>query len=317
MKRFKVIPLLISGAIGLILLGSGLAVWKLPQRQIFGLKQQIEAQGKSVDPERLFALENASRANVLKIVQAFGALGFLLTGYFAWRRLDTAGKSQERANDQQVTQRFSQAVQLLSETNKLEARIGGIYLLESVTQESLKDGWAVMEVLSTYIREKSPANWREEIPYHEGLAAQEIATDVQAALKVIARCPIEYDHDRILDLTTVNLSGASLAGANLRRVNFSGSVLVEADLSATNLSEADFSGANLIRANLTGANLTEANLAGANLIGANLSDANLDGADLRDAIDPYKVTAARNWKSAKYDDDFREQLGLTSASMES
>jgi hypothetical protein len=86
----------------------------------------------------------------------------------------------------------------------------------------------------------------------------------------------------------VNLYGADLIGALLRRADLSGANLWGADLSAADLRGANLSGANLRGANLMGANLSAADLIGADLRGANLSGANLIGAnlygaDLRDA----------------------------------
>ena len=72
------------------------------------------------------------------------------------------------------------------------------------------------------------------------------------------------------------LSGAYLAGADLREAN-----LVGADLSKANLAGADLSGAYYLDgAILGGADLREANLSWANLTGADLSGAYLHGADL-------------------------------------
>jgi len=40
--------------------------------------------------------------------------------------------------------------------NQLELRLGGIYALERIAQESEKDYWPIMEVLTTYVREHAP-----------------------------------------------------------------------------------------------------------------------------------------------------------------
>jgi len=66
----------------------------------------------------------------------------------------------------------------------------------------------------------------------------------------------------------VDLSGASLFRAILRRVD-----LERADLSKANLSNSNLEGAFLGRANLSSADFTGANLLGANLLGANFTGA--------------------------------------------
>ena len=88
----------------------------------------------------------------------------------------------------------------------------------------------------------------------------------------------------------VDLSGATLGGANLfaaclpfanlSGANLSGAFLRQADLNLANLSGANLTWAYLPFANLTGANLTSANLSGANLMRANLGGAVLTEANL-------------------------------------
>jgi len=82
------------------------------------------------------------------------------------------------------------------------------------------------------------------------------------------------------NLSSANLSGASLFRADLSSANLSGASLFRADLSGADLSRADLSGADLSRANLSGANLSGADLSSANLSGADLRGANLFGANL-------------------------------------
>jgi predicted dehydrogenase len=82
------------------------------------------------------------------------------------------------------------------------------------------------------------------------------------------------------DLKQANLSGASLAGADL-----SGSDLLQANFTGANLAGADLSGSDLTQANFTGANLTGADLSGSDLSGANFTGCSLAGADLPEGDD--------------------------------
>ena len=75
-----------------------------------------------------------------------------------------------------------------------------------------------------------------------------------------------------------NLTGAYLAGANLREANLTGAYLAGADLSGAYLSGADLTAAYLTGAYLSGADLTGADLTGAYLAGADLRGADLSGA---------------------------------------
>ena len=92
------------------------------------------------------------------------------------------------------------------------------------------------------------------------------------------------------DLCFAHLRGADLRKAYLSGANLSGADLVGASLSEAKLSEANLSGAYLWRANLRGANfqnailymanLSEAYLSGADFSEANLSEARLSWTDL-------------------------------------
>lgn len=78
----------------------------------------------------------------------------------------------------------------------------------------------------------------------------------------------------------INLTGASLLGANLRRADLHGADLKFANLTGADLKFGNLSGANLGVASLLGANLESAYLVGADLHGADLKFAKLTGADL-------------------------------------
>ncbi len=171
-----------------------------------------------------------------------------------------------------ITERFTRSIEQLG--NREETiRIGGIYALERIANDSPRDGWTIMEVLSSFIRGKQSLKGQDpdRLPM--------IQTDSQAALTVIKRRQIELeDEHKYLDLSATNLNQANLVGAKLDRVKLNSSVLTKADLRQANLNFA-----NLSHANLTEANLSNANLIGANLIKANLSNTNFSAADLNEA----------------------------------
>ncbi|MFN6560496.1 MAG: pentapeptide repeat-containing protein [Nostoc sp. ChiSLP01] len=110
------------------------------------------------------------------------------------------------------------------------------------------------------------------------------------------------------DLRAAKLSSAELRAAKLSSADFSSAELSYANLSIANLSSADLSGANLSSADLRSANLSYADLRSANLSGADLRGANLSY--VRNLASE-QVTSAKNWDKAKYDKDFRVELGLS------
>jgi uncharacterized protein YjbI with pentapeptide repeats len=182
-----------------------------------------------------------------------------------------------------ITERFTRSIEQLG--NKEETiRIGGIYALERIAKDSSRDGWTIMEVLSSFVRGK------QKIEGQDISKLSAIKTDAQAALTAIARRKINLENEhQYLDLSETNLTEANLVSAKLDRVKLNNAILVKADLHDANLNFANLSHANLNSANLTKAqldraNLIQANLTNTNLSAANLNEANLNKADLSDAI---------------------------------
>ncbi|MBD1875060.1 pentapeptide repeat-containing protein [Nodosilinea sp. FACHB-131] len=266
-----------STAVLLLLVGF---IWRVPQ---WGLSRSI------TDEKVKAELLNANRDNALKVIQTIGGLGFIGTAYLAWRNL-------QLAEDKNVTDRFSKAVEMLAD-DKLEVRLGGIYSLERIARDSKADHAVVMEVLTAFVRAKST-------PREEELT---LSQDIQSTLTVIGRrTPIENEQPIDLrgallsyadlngaflswvNLSWANLSGAKLFNTNLTSANLVGANLINANFSFANLSSASLSWTKLNGASLSGANLSEAKLSGAklngaNLVGANFSDADLSRANLIDA----------------------------------
>jgi hypothetical protein len=215
-----------------------------------------------------------------------------------------------------ITERFSKAVEQLG-SDKIEVRLGGIYALERIAQDSDRDHWTIMEVLTSFIQEKSlikPIS-EEQIrakayemskkgstetdkkiwdSAFKTLLKEQMTKDIQAALTVIGRRHKKDPTDRRIDLSSANLSCALLNCANLSHALLNESDLIHASLKESDLSsatlfnsklndahlgDANLSGAILRKSNLSGAHLKGAILSGANLNGANLSGANLSNAD--------------------------------------
>lgn len=220
-----------------------------------------------------------------------GTAALLAAFYFTLDKLRTTVKGG-------LADRFTQAIDQLGKDN-LELRLGGVYALERLAQGSEADYWPVMEILTTYVRERAP--WKESRHPNEEPPAQRLAADIQAALTVLGRRERMYKNgeDVRLDLRETDLrrahlygahlEGAILSGAHLEGANLIGAHLEDAILRGTHLEKASLIGASLERAFLGGAYLeeailTDASLEKAYLSGARLETANLLGADLRDTF---------------------------------
>jgi hypothetical protein len=255
--------LLWSAAAAVVLV---LILWKVPQWQVRHLKD--------LTPKEQFDRENDARKTLATILGGIAVLG---GAYFTWRNIKLAQESLGVSQQGQLTDRFTKAIEQLGavddkEHKKLELRLGGIYALERIANDSERDHWPIMEVLSTYVREN--AAWNRENP-----PSEEPAADIQAILAVLRRRDHKYERsDQHLDLHNAGLREANLSGAVLSGATLYGAYLFLADLRGTVLSGAILSAAFLSGAFLGGADLRGAYLSGTDLVGADLRGANLSGA---------------------------------------
>jgi hypothetical protein len=292
----SILPEPLIAVVVIVTLILALILWRFPKLQA--------ARSRGLNADNQFDRENEARKTLAQII---GGLLLLAGLYSSMRTLDLQREGQ-------VTDRFTKAIDQLGAVQSggaggekekprinLEVRLGGIYALERIANDSPKDEWTIMEILTAYVRENAART--HEVMGPPGEPLTRTRADIQAILTVIGRRNTSpewpprsvkiqehlfFDVFHILDLRNTELGGADLRGANLHGADLSGARLsgadlVGADLGGAELREADLGGADLHEAILSGANLSAADLRGSKLLEADLSDANLNGADLRDA----------------------------------
>lgn len=217
-------------------------------------------------------------------------LGALLTFWLNSRAHRISAETLRVTEQGQITDRYSKAIEQLG-SDKQDVRLGGIYALERIANDSPPDRATIEEVLTAFVRGHSPLAGLGE-PSRDDLhrPLRYGAPDVQAALTVLGRRKPPIGKIAELDLSETDLSGAHLQDADLRRANLEHSRLHRADLvyaqlpeallRDARLQEADLRWAELQDALLPRAQLQRANLAGVDLKGADLTDVNLEGAHL-------------------------------------
>lgn len=221
--------------------------------------------------------------------------------FIGWR-LYVAQYQRNTVQDQSIPDRIAKAIQHLG-TNEfiqkgaefspkpnLKNKLGAIYSLERVAQESPSNHLKVMEILCDYIRKSSnaasalsrPADddfsitmWREKIP--------PIRIDIQAAIDVIARRTDAQLRIEITENYTLDLRECNLQRVNLRQGKFDLAMMEGSHLDFAQMNNAELNGAVLNRSTLNGAELGGARLNGAELNGAILNAAKLDQAELNGA----------------------------------
>ena len=253
---------------GLLLIGAmAVGLWKVPQWQL---------EGEKLEAERRIQLENDLRKT---LAQMLAGAFILFGGYLAWRRVTAIELTVAVAQEGQITERFTRAIQLLGDRKNLEVRLGGIYALERIAKDSRKDHWPIMEILTAYVREQ--ARWVESSGTSLPPAEIRPPADIQAIMTVIGRRNRAYEEgqERRLDLYDTDLREALLLDAHLENAN-----LAEAHLEGALLNGVHLEGAHLWNAHLEGAVLDGANLNGTFLLSAHLKDISFLGVDLKDVL---------------------------------
>jgi hypothetical protein len=97
-----------------------------------------------------FLLAGAVLAVILFFVNVVAAAAVTA----AWVALIRHYAQTDADRQRRITESFSKAIDQLA-SDKLEVRLGGIYLLERISQESPDDYWTVMETLTAFVRERT------------------------------------------------------------------------------------------------------------------------------------------------------------------
>ncbi|HEX6347034.1 pentapeptide repeat-containing protein [Umezawaea sp.] len=213
----------------------------------------------------------------------------------------------------QLTDRLTRAVEQIGSANA-DVRIGGIYALKRIAENSPADRDTVQFILGAFIRNNSPRGddaGDGELPEERRWLLVD-HPDIQTAVEVLAQrisfprhradrpsTRRRFPDDTKLYLSRVNLRGvqvhrgglintqlrhSDLAHSWMRGTVLDGSDLKSADLRGSFLRETSFVDTNLALARLSGSDLREADLRRADLRGADLRDADLTGARLEGAL---------------------------------
>ncbi len=232
---------------------------------------------------------SATIRNIGLVIAGLTALFLALwRGFVAEDQADAAQQSLRN-------ERYQKGADMLG-NERLSVRLGGIYALQSLSQEHSREYHIkIMKILSAFIR------FPTDDPNHlmeldRKIGENVIREDVQAVLDMIrerskSQIAIENTAKFIVDLPFANLRYARLANGKLK-----GAILWKADLSYAILWATDFSGAMLSQANLNEADLKQAILSNADLREAQLRDAELLGTRMNGAkLQKAKLSKAKLW----------------------
>lgn len=307
-KEHKIIALIIVG----------LLIWILGPHLLYLIDTSMN-DNTSID----YAVES-QKTNLVNqyrvtVTQAFVGIAVLYGVYQGWQRITIAEDNLKVSQEGQITERFTRAVDQFGAYDHvgkpaLEIRLGGIYALERIANESDKYYWPIMEILTAYVRKNSNVDdhlsekaliiepisiesQSNESTQHEIKKYKKISLDIDAVLNVLGKHEhVDKNGDymglylRGIYLKSITLTSAHLEGANFADACFENATLLNIHFEKAFLAGTNFKGAALINAHFKGSYLSEANLTNADLSNADLSEAifekatligtNLAGADL-------------------------------------
>ncbi len=200
--------------------------------------------------------ETTFRDIAIALFATLSGLGVLFGFYTSIIRTETAEQGL-------ITDRINKATEGLGKSDEktpvIEVRLGALYALERISQDSLRDHVQIMEILCAYIRHNSP---RDDATETRG----DIREDIQAALTIIGRrgdgaggterLAKEKKHRYRIDLRNCHLQNAELREADLsnawlRDANLNMAILVHAKLNNTWLNRTQLSFTNFNNADMT------------------------------------------------------------------
>ncbi|MFF0159193.1 pentapeptide repeat-containing protein [Streptomyces sp. NPDC005263] len=215
------------------------------------------------------------------------ALGALL---FTWMQVGQQSKELRIAEHGEITSRFNNAIGNLG-SQSLDIRLGGIYALQRIMQDSARDQPTVVSVLAAFVQRHAGSSTKSlKESADENSDSYSPAADVKAAIAMLARRRPDRDSGTVIDLSKSDFRGLSFTGK--APIKLPGAQLDHADLRWADLSgwyslvtprAVDLRKVSLLYANLEEASLERANLSGADLSGAHFSVAVLEHANLRGA----------------------------------
>jgi len=298
-------------------------IWRVPLWQSNDLGQQNEA-----------------RRTLVQICGGvLAVLGFLL----ALVRIRHTDKDLAIKESEELAGRYLRAAELLGsvrgrdgEMLNLESRLGAIYSLGRLADESQPDYETIIKVLARYVR--ANATPLSPLPPLGGhlLDAPEppggsgrLRIDLQTAMEVVSRkCPHKKATRPIVDVRGAHLDELELEDADLRGARLAGAKLRYAMLKCSDLRNANFFGADLSGCTLDRVGLQGSSLCGAVLIetglrsavfddqteftGANLSAAKFyeagDKSEESRGLAPLQLVGTQNWERAVFSPEFGQRV---------
>ncbi len=234
--------------------------------------------------------------------------------FVIWRTW-IAQKQSYTAEQGHMTDRITKAVEQLG-TEKtvwedgvqqsvpnLEVRLGAIYALERIAQDSLRDHIPVMEILCAYLRNNTPSNEAVSVDTKttSGLGLAKIdqqlfsiptaRQDIQSIVTVIGRrkpSRISYEQDgsrnQVKSRYNLDLRACNLQNLDFRSLDFSNDLFIDSALDCSDFSSCKLVCSSFNRASLTRSKFTNCELNGSFFKNPNVFETDFSNSDLSEAF---------------------------------
>lgn len=176
-----------------------------------------------------------------------------------------AEQNRQLSEQAQITDRFTRAVEQLGHENR-SVRLGAIYALERIAEDSERDSHTILETLAAYVREQSP--WP---PFLDFVDRKKPPLDVVAAIVVLCRAlpgDLSFRLRSKADLRHTDLRGLDLIEPDFRYFLLDGARFDNAKIPFARFGNSDLQKTSFEGAELTGADFTYAFVSATNFLNA-------------------------------------------------
>jgi hypothetical protein len=199
---------------GLALAVFGLVVLSLLVFPGYLVQRSLDATGApALGPAERLKAENDARTTLL---QGVAGLVLVVGAGATWRQLQINREGQ-------ITERFNKAIDHLGDRgdDRIDVRLGGIYALERIANNSKDDRATIAEILTAFVRGHAAWTTPPEDADPSAAARAELAElrvrapDIQAVITVLGRRALPGGKPQPLRLAHTDLRRADLVGAHL------------------------------------------------------------------------------------------------------
>ena len=210
-----------------------------------------------------------------------------------------------------ITDRYAKSIEYLG-SSSLDIRLGGIYALERLAEDSPRDRETIIEVLAAFVRghARGKADFTEQFR-DAGYAGRR--TDIDAVFRVLGR--IGREHEMAVDISGIYLPGTLLRNVTIRNIDLRGSFLQWTDFGKAHLAQTNLTDVSLIWSTFDQTQLPGVVLDGATARNTYFLRANLSKAKIRQADFPHAGFIESNLAGAEMHDSSFHHTDFSDANL--